>query len=68
MVGGLNNDRKNISDMTSSEILAAIHRAMEETWRRIDEAKQEQKPESREAERPNGLTPSAELPLVPREP
>lgn len=56
-----------MSELTPREIIEAIQRAMEETWRRIDQAKA-QKSESREADRHGGSTPGAEPLPVARAP
>ena len=56
-----------MKELTPDEILAAIQRAMEETWRRIDQAKA-QKSGSRETDLSNGSTPGAEPTLMARKP
>ena len=56
-----------MKELTPDEILAAIQRAMEETWRRIDQAKAE-KSESRETGRRDGSALGAGSTPVAREP
>ena len=57
-----------MKELTPDEILAAIRRAMEETWRRVDQAKREEKSANRESDRLHDSAPETSQAPVARGP